>query len=250
MSALDIRHRAGLKAEQKFRFWFMVSAAPKTLQPMLEWIRPPQQARTRESLSRFLDAAEGLLAENGFDGMAVVDVAQAAGSSVGGFYRRFRDKDGLLHALHERFCEEARATADAALDPTRWEGTSTVAVLDEFCAFLVRIYRDREGLLRAFLYRGVADARVRERTDQLFEHVAGRLRDLLHARADEIGHPNPGLAASFGLHVVLGTLNHLVQVPPAALQLSDNRIASELARVFRNYLGATPHSRSSRRIHS
>jgi hypothetical protein len=89
---------------------------------------------------------------------------------------------------------------------------------------------------------------VRVRTDQLFEHVAGRLRDLLDMRAaGEIAHPNPSLAASFGLHVVLGTLNHLVQVPPAALQLSDNRIASELARVFRNYLGATPHSRSSRR---
>jgi AcrR family transcriptional regulator len=211
---------------------------------LLEWIRPPQQARTREGLTRLLDAAERLVAEKGFDGTGIVEIAQEAGSSVGGFYRRFRDKDGLLHALHERFCEEAQATADAAFDPARWEGTPTDEVLDEFCAFLVRTYRDREGLLRAFLARGIADIRVRQRTDALFEHVAERLRAFLRGRSGEIAHPNPPLAASVGLHLVLGTLNHLVQVQPRSVKLSDGRLAGELARAFRAYLGAAPTPRS------
>jgi dsRNA-specific ribonuclease len=54
----------------------------------------------------------------------------------------------------------------------------------------------------------------------------------------ETRHPNPDLAARFGLHVVIGTLSHLVQTQPAALKLTDNRLTSELARVFRAYLGA------------
>ena len=122
----------------------MVAIAVEPRQGLLEWIRAPQQARTRECLNRLLDVAESLVAEKGFAGASIVEIAHRAGSSVGGFYRRFRDKDGLLHALHERFCEEARATADAAFDPARWEGTPTADVLDEFTAFLVRIVRDRE----------------------------------------------------------------------------------------------------------
>lgn len=228
----------------------MAEPAEQQAHALLEWIRPPQQARTRESLNRLLDVAESLIAKNGFDSTGIVEIAQHAGSSVGGFYRRFRDKEALLHALHERFCEEARATADAALDPARWDGTPTAEVLTEFSAFLVQIYRERAGLLRAFLLRGGDDVAVRERSDRLFEYLADRLRILLRGRRHEVMHPNPALAASFGLHVVIGTLNHIVQSQPAALRLSDHRLANELGRVFRAYLGAvSSRSLSHRRSH-
>jgi AcrR family transcriptional regulator len=227
-----------------------MSISPKLTAPsLLEWVRPPQQARTRESLERFLDEAEGLVAERGFDAVGIIEIAQQASSSVGSFYRRFRDKDGLLHALHERFCAEARATADAALDPERWVGVTTPDVLTEFTIFLVRIYREREGLLRAFLNRGTADKTVRGRNNQLFEHIADRLRQLLKDRSADLSHPDPHLAASFGLHAVLGTLNHIVQTQPESLRLSDARVAAELGRVLRNYLGAEstrPHLRRTR----
>ena len=66
----------------------------------LRWIRPPQQARSQETLERLLDAAETLVAEKGFDDTPVAEVARRAGSSVGAFYTRFPDKDALLHALY------------------------------------------------------------------------------------------------------------------------------------------------------
>lgn len=227
----------------------MSIATNPTAPALLEWVRPPLQARTRESLERFLDEAEGLVAERGFDAVGIIEIAQQASSSVGSFYRRFRDKDGLLHAMHERFCAEARATADAALDASRWSGIDTADVLTEFSSFLVRIYREREGLLRAFLIRGTADATVRERNNLLFEHIADRLRQLLRDRRGDLRHPNPHLAASFGLHAVLGTLNHIVQTQPRSLRLSDGRVAAELGRVLRTYLGADgtrPRLRRSR----
>jgi AcrR family transcriptional regulator len=228
----------------------MPDAAEKHAQTMLQWVRPPQQARTRAGLTRMLDAAEALVAEKGFDEAGIVDIARRSGSSVGGFYRRFRDKDGLLHALHERFCEEARATADAALDPARWAGATTAAIITEFTAFLVQIYREREGFFRAFLLRGAADNTVRERTDRLFQYLSDRLAVLLRGRRAEMAHPDPKLAAIFGLHVVLGTLNHSVQSQPSGLRLSDDRITTELTRVFTAYLGTTATKRiSPRRRH-
>ena len=130
----------------------------------LEWIRPPQQARTRQTLTRMLDAAEKMVASKGFADTAITEIAKAAGGSVGGFYRRFEDKQGLLQALHARFCEEARATADAALDPHRWRDASTAEVVREFVAFLVRIFREREGSFRAYQLAGFTNDIVRRRT--------------------------------------------------------------------------------------
>jgi AcrR family transcriptional regulator len=211
------------------------------LQPptFLDWVRPPQQARTRKTLTRLLDAAEALVAEKGFGDAGIAEIAQRAGSSVGGFYRRFRDKQRLLQALHERFCEEAKATADVALDPQRWAGAPVAEIWEEFSAFLVRIYREREGLFRAFLRCGISDPEVRERSNRLFEYLAERLAALLEGR--EIAHPEARLGARFGLQVVLSTLNHVVQMQPPAMGLHDDRLARELSRVFLSYLGAEPN---------
>jgi AcrR family transcriptional regulator len=205
---------------------------------MLEWIRPPQQARTRQTLGKLLDTAEALVAEKGFDDAGIVEIAQRAGSSVGGFYRRFRDKQGLLHAMHERFSEEARATADAALDPERWADAPAAEIVPEFVDFLVRIFREREGLFRAFLMRGASDPVVRERTEKLFAYIAGKLAFLIAQRVDEIRHPDPALAAAFGLHIVLGSLQHSV-LGTTTFPLSDERLAPQLSQAFLAYLGVT-----------
>jgi len=205
-------------------------------QAFLKWVRAPHQARTRKSLNRLLDAAEALLAEKGFDETGIAEITRRAGASVGGFYRRFRDKDGLLHALHERFCEEARATADDAFDPGRWEGAAAAEILTEFIAFLVQIYRERQGLFRAFLLRGVSDEQVQKRTEALFQYLSDGLDTLLATRRDQITHPDPTMAAGFGLRVVLGTLNESLQIHSMP-ELSDERLVSELARVFTSYLG-------------
>jgi AcrR family transcriptional regulator len=204
---------------------------------MLRWVRAPQQARTRVGLTRLLDAAEALVAARGFDAAGIAEIARQAGSSVGAFYRRFADKDGLLHALHERFCDEARATADAALDPAHWTGAPTDEVLREFTAFLVQVFREREGFFRAILQRGASDVVVRERTDQLFEHLAERLTALLRGRGGDIAHGDPKLAATVGLRLIIGTLTHTIQAQPHTLPLSDERLATELACAFTAYLG-------------
>ena len=216
----------------------MQAAAARQPQATLQWVRPPHQARTRATLNRLLDAAEELLSEKGFDEMAIVEIARRAETSVGGFYRRFHDKDGLLHALHERFCEDARATADETFDPEKWIGASLADVLLQVTGFLVRIHRDREGLFRAFLVRGVNDSAVRERTDKLFQYIADRFRVLLHERDDEISHPEPDTAADIGLRAVLGALDVMIQLRPGALRVDEERLTAELSRVLVNYLGA------------
>jgi AcrR family transcriptional regulator len=211
----------------------------------LRWIHPPRQARSQATLDRILDAAEALVAEKGFADTPVSEVVARAGSSVGAFYARFPDKDALLYALYERYLEGATATADDALDPARWDGVGIGELLASVVAFLVAIFRERDGLLRAFVLRNHADAEFRARQERLSHHVSQKLTALLLARRGEIGHPDPRRAAAFGLTMTFATIENAVlfgELRGADLTLSDDDLAAELTRAYLAYLGVAPAS--------
>jgi AcrR family transcriptional regulator len=211
----------------------MAQTAQKTEPPHLEWVRPPLQARTRRTLGRVLDAAERLVAEKGFADSSIAEIARAAGTSVGGFYRRFHDKHGLLQALHTRFCEEARATADAGFDPARWSGTATADVVRQLIAFIIEIHRDRAGSIRAFMLASLTDETVRRRFLDARDHLRDRLAALLADRRDDLAHPDIERSAAFAIDVIIGTLSHAVQFHQEADRLVDD----ELPRLLLAYLG-------------
>lgn len=206
----------------------------------VQWVRPPHQARSQESMERILDAAEEVIREKGFDSATVSEIVRKARSSVGTFYARFRDKDALLNLLHERFYEEAIATTDAALDLNRWENASVGEIIGELVPFLVRIYRERGGLIRALIVRGVDDTALAMRSAQVFEHVAMRLRALLLARRHEITHPDPDLAIEFGYRLVTCMLDMgalCSNIPTFSGSLSTREVSQQLVRAFLSYLG-------------
>jgi AcrR family transcriptional regulator len=206
----------------------------------LQWVRPPRQARSQETLDRILDAAEALVTEKGFEDATVGEIVRRAGSSVGAFYTRFRDKDGLLYALYERYLEQATLTADDALDPGRWEGASVPEILDEVVRFLVAIYRDQGGMIRVFVLRNHTDAGFRARQERLSHYVADKLAELLLARREEIAAPDPERAVSFGLTMVFATIESAIlfgETRSGALTLSDDELAAELTRAYLAYLG-------------
>lgn len=214
--------------------------APGRSVPDLRWVRPPQQARSQVTLDRILDAAEALVAAKGFEDAAVAEIARRAGSSVGAFYARFRDKDALLYALYERYFEQAVATANAALDPARWDGVAIPTILRAVVRFLVEIYRERAGLIRAFVVRNHTDAAFRARQERLSHLVNEKLSALLLARRQEIAHPDPPRAAAFGLTMAVSAIESAVlfgELRSADLSLSDDELAAELVRAFLAYLG-------------
>ena len=206
----------------------------------LRWVRPPQQARSQETLVRLLDAAERLVAEKGFDDTPVAEVARRAGSSVGAFYSRFRDKDGLLHALYDRWLVEATATADAALDPARWEGATIPEIVSAVVRFLVEIYRERGGLIRAFVLRNHVDPEFHVRQEQLSHYVSARLTALLLARSAEIARAEPERAAAFGLTMIMSTLESTMlfgEYRTSAFAMNDDDLGAELTTAYLAYLG-------------
>jgi AcrR family transcriptional regulator len=208
---------------------------------VLRWVRPPRQARSQRTLDRILDAAEALVHEKGFDDTPVSEIVQRAGSSVGAFYSRFPDKDALLHALFDRFYEQAIATADDALAPARWRGAPLDEIVAAVVRFLVEIYREQTGLIRAFVIRHRIDPDYQVRRERLSQHVSARLSALLLVRRGEIWHPDPERAAAFGLALVFSMLDNTMlfgEMRSGAFALSDDELSAELARAYLAYLGA------------
>jgi AcrR family transcriptional regulator len=212
----------------------------------LHWIRPPRQARSQETLDRILDAAETLVAEKGFEDSPVAEIVRRAGSSVGAFYARFHDKEGLLHALYERFYDEAVATTDATLAPERWEGAGAAELIEAVVPFLVSIFRERRGLMRAFVVRNHTHPEFQARQQRLSHYVIARLGALLLERREQLSHPDPERAARFGLMLVDSALESMIlfgEMRSSLLTLSDKDLADELTRSTLAYLGTRPRAK-------
>lgn len=66
----------------------------------------PQQERAARTHQLFLDTAERLFAEVGYDAMTMTAVAERAGTSIGALYRWFPDKTAVAAALRARYTVE------------------------------------------------------------------------------------------------------------------------------------------------
>jgi AcrR family transcriptional regulator len=214
----------------------------------LRWVHTPQQDRSKRTLSRLLDAAEGIIRTRGVAALTVPAVAREARSSVGSFYARFPDKAALLSTLHARACEESVATAEAALDPARWEGVPAREIVRAFIAFAVQVYAERRPMMLAFSAELATDPGFAERRTRAAAAIARALRGLLilPARAGELGHPDPALAVDTSLRLVTAVLEQKNSLDAAGLPeaaVADQVMVDELTRAVLAYLDVRPLTR-------
>ena len=184
------------------------------------WIRPPRQLRSQETLERLLDAGEGLLAQYGYAGMRLRDVADAAGSTVGAFYLRFGEKESLFRAIQDRFIERTRARWAADLAPERFSGRSAEEVVTRLVGIVVTTFRENRALLRAFAHK------------RALESEPGRRHELAAQDLER--------AVGFGMQMVLSTLVAAVLNDPGPIVLDDKALEEQLSRMLCGYLGVTP----------
>lgn len=205
-----------------------------------EW--GPKQARSRETLTRLLDAAEAVLAKEGMDAATVPAIAERAGASVGAVYRRFPDKDALLRAVCERFLERADALNAAALRPEANAGIPAAALARRIVLGVVTGYRTKAGMLRA-LHLYVAqhpDAAFRRRIEEQSARTLDRTVEMFRPVFKEIRHEDPELAIRAGLLAVTLAMRQLVVTGKplqASLRVPQASLESELSRMFVRYLG-------------
>lgn len=208
----------------------------------LEWVLPPQQERSRETLERFLAAAEELILEVGPEAVTVKQIAARAGSSVGSFYARFPDKESLLRCVFQRFYEQAVATVDAVLAPARWQEASARELIESAMAFVVRIFREKRALIVALTTRAARDPDLGAMGQRVGERIAARISEVLRQRNEVVAHPNPDQAIAFAVWLVLGALNSRALGATEARDLiPEDIIRHELSHMAISYVGLIEH---------
>ena len=80
------------------------------------WVNPVAQKRSREMCERILTAAFEVFSEKGYGDTNVSEITRLAGCSVGIFYKRFSDKEGLFFTLQHSYFRGSHRRFDMILD--------------------------------------------------------------------------------------------------------------------------------------
>lgn len=165
--------------------------------------RPPQQARSRESLQKVLAAAEQVLADGGIEEFTVGAVADRAGLSVGAIYRRFAGKDQLLYAVKDDLLGRLETTVVEALrSPAPGLRGAVAAFTEALAQTFTRHGRVFPELLDAQRAEG------RDRGLQAMAAIQGTFVDAAEACLGEIRRPDGALALRMAARTIIGSCVH------------------------------------------
>ena len=213
---------------------------PKSDPRPLSSVSRPKQARSEQTLYRLLDAAEELIQEKGLADVSIPEIVRRAGSSVGGFYARFKDKNELLRALEERFLQRLDEQVVELADPGHWQRATTAEIVASCINELVSTYRAERNMISAFLVRAAADVEIRKEGMRFRQRVESRISELLLTRRDEISHPQPEVAIDLAVQLAFGLMLQNVifgDLRAGDRVLDDAMIETELTRNFLAYVG-------------
>ncbi len=214
----------------------------------------PQQARSRESLRKLLKAAAEVLGQHGVEGTTLPRIARHAGLTPGSVYRRFRDKDALLEAVVLGILERQEERTKAFLTPAQAAQIPLPVFAEQVIGGMVVSYRANAPLLRALrqFVQGRAHTPFWRKATRLETRSYERVVELFLSHRAEIPHPDPRLAISLGLMMVISTLYELVVLPldlgplKTLLPKDDPALKRELTRAFLSYLGVAEKTGTSR----
>ena len=205
----------------------------------------PQQARSRESLRKLMKAAAEVLGQHGVEGTTIPRIAQHAGLTPGSVYRRFHDKEALLEAAILGILERQDERTRTGMTPEAVSQIPLPVFTEQIINGMVLGYRLNAALLRALrmFVQGRANTPFWKKATKLEVRSFERVVELFLAHRKEIRHPDPRLAVSMGLMMVISTLFEIVVMPTDIgplknfLPKDDLALRRELTRAFLSYLG-------------
>jgi len=230
-----------------------MTTSPRRRKKTLE----PQQARSRESLRKLLQAAAEVMGQHGLEGATIPRIARHAGLTPGSVYRRFHDKDALLEAAIIEILERQDEQMRSGMSTVVTAPIPLAAFVEQVITGMVVTYRAKAPLLRAMrqFVHPRTDTPFGKKISAIDVRYFKRVVDVFMTHRDEIRHPNPRIAVGFAIMMSVGTLFQLIVVPTdtsawkGLLPKDDHALKQELTRAFLAYLGvngqAAWHQRSA-----
>jgi AcrR family transcriptional regulator len=188
----------------------MGNNAPPSRPPVKTGLHPPQQARSRAALQRLLASAEHVLINDGPEELTIARVAEHAGVSVGGVYRRFTGKEQLIDAVKQALAERLEHNVATALENA---GPSLEGVVGALTTALSDTLDESARLIPVILASG-RTAEPPEEGLRIFTGLRQRFADAVAPYRDQIRHPDPDAALEMAFRSVIGAGAHRAAVSP------------------------------------
>jgi AcrR family transcriptional regulator len=118
----------------------MSKAVPREDKLDIPGVRPAEQLRSRLLQDRFVTAGRKIMVKTRLADLPIPDLAKEAGSSVGGFYSRFDNKDAFFEFLRLQMFDDHMKLHDEYLDPTRFADKTHKEVSSAFVDLMLLVF--------------------------------------------------------------------------------------------------------------
>jgi TetR/AcrR family transcriptional repressor of mexJK operon len=168
--------------------------------------RAPQQARSRLTRQKLIDAAVECFERHGFEETTTAMIASRAGVAVGTVYNYFTDKREIILELFDRTNREVADYVIEQLDPASWLGTTDprdhVRILIDAIFHAQRL---RPGIQRILWAQYFKDAEFQEPFEALRDRIHSAI-DTFIVAVDEAGLCRADLDRKMASFVVLNAV--------------------------------------------
>lgn len=156
---------------------------------------PVQQERARKSYEALLDAAERLVARDGYDAVGTPQIAAEAGVSVGTFYRYFDDKKQVYLEIMRRFLRDAVHQTLDRLTPERFLGKARHETIEDTVGILFEYAQRQPGMNRVLVEMSLRDPDVARLRAEFEASACQRLAALIATICPRAVIPDPEATA-------------------------------------------------------
>ena len=164
-------------------------------------VRTPQQARSRRTREKILEAALACFEEHGYDETTTAAIARRARIAVGTLYGYFADKRDILLEVLDRTLREVADYVVRGLDPELWDEGDPRESVRRLIDAVFHARTVSPGIQRIIWERYFKDPAFRRAVEDIEQQVLRALERLLQSlkaqgrlRIDDVG------AAAFLIH--------------------------------------------------
>jgi AcrR family transcriptional regulator len=185
----------------------------------------PQQERSSRRVTEYLGIAAALFAEVGYEAATMTTIADRAGSSIGGLYRYFPDKQSLAIALQERYAADLDTLWESVLQELKELSIREFA--DHLMDRMVKFVTDRPG------YFPLLAAPIHYRRDAATRsHLRAQFGKAFLSKNRSLSQQEALLAANVAIQMIKGMLAVCAEVEPKRRA----PVVREFKRAMTNYL--------------
>ncbi|MDP3939706.1 MAG: TetR/AcrR family transcriptional regulator [Deltaproteobacteria bacterium] len=196
-------------------------------------LRQPQQARSRKTREKIVQAAEDLFESKGYEATTTNSIARRARASVGTFYLYFPDKRAVLTEIFHKAVDQIFGRAMEGLKPEYWEKADLREGIGALIAGVLDSRDVRPGIQRILHERYFKDPAIKTAMDAMLQEGVQAILGLMDTLSDRL-RVRDREAAAFVIYATVDALAARVMI--AESPIDPKRLTTQLTDLISRYL--------------